>query len=276
MTAVLAVVTIVHGRHDHLLGQLDGLRRQTRTPDLYVVVAMDDPAVAALVDRHAPSGWDVQHRSVAAPDGRLPLAAARNLGMAAAVAAGAGHLVLLDVDCVPGPTLVERYAEVLSSAHASPGPVVVCGDVAYEAAPEDAPRPPAHHPARPELPAREVRVVDDVSLFWSLSFAVTARDATTLGGFDEAYVGYGAEDTDYGQRLRRAGGRLLFAGGAGSVHQYHPTQRPPVQHVADIVTNGAIFAQRWGWWPMEGWLEEFERRGLVHRDAAGGWTLTGA
>lgn len=59
-------------------------------------------------------------------------------------------------------------------------------------------------------------MMDDVSLFWSLSFAVTAREFTVIGGFDEDYLGYGAEDTDVGQRLARSGGRLLFVGGGGS------------------------------------------------------------
>lgn len=273
MTPRVAVVTIVHGRHAHLLGQLAGLRRQTRAPDVYVVVAMDDPEVPGLVDAHAPRSWEVHHRATDRPDGRLPLAAARNLGMAAARDAGAEHLVLLDVDCVPGPTLVERYAEVLTACAAPGVPVVVCGDVAYESAPEDGPTRVAHHPARPRTPDGEVRVVEDVTLFWSLSFALTTGDAAALGGFDEAYVGYGAEDTDFGQRLRRAGGRLLFTGGAGAVHQYHPTQHPPVQHLTDIVANATVFADTWGWWPMEGWLEEFARRGLVERGRDGRWRL---
>ncbi len=140
------------------------------------------------------------------PDAWTPAAgAARNLGVATAVAAGAEHLVLLDVDCVPSGGLVARYGELLGSLDPAAGPTLLCGDVAYERDPDEGPQPPRHHPARPELGAQEVRVVDDVTLFWSLSFAVTAADLAALGGFDEGYVGYGAEDTDVGQRLARAG-----------------------------------------------------------------------
>ena len=39
----VAVVTIVRGRHAHLAGQIGGLLRQVRSPDTYVVVAIDDP-----------------------------------------------------------------------------------------------------------------------------------------------------------------------------------------------------------------------------------------
>jgi N-acetylglucosaminyl-diphospho-decaprenol L-rhamnosyltransferase len=276
----LAVVTIVRGRHAHLAGQIRGLRAQERGPEVYVVVAIDDPAAHDVARRLSAPEWDLRRPGIGLLDGRMPLSAARNLGASTAIGAGAEHLVFLDVDCVPSPGLVARYGEVLTG---TPGghPSILCGDVAYEQPPPPpgagpgAARRPRHHPARPALPANEIRGVDDVSLFWSLSFAVTARDFTAIGGFDEAYAGYGAEDTDFGQRLARSGGRLLFVGGAGAVHQYHPSPSPPVQHVADIVANANVFADKWGWWPMESWLEQFRELGLVRRGPDGRWRVDG-
>jgi N-terminal domain of galactosyltransferase len=276
----LAVVTLVRGRHAHLAGQVRGPRHQERGPDTYVVVAVDDPAAHEVVRGTAPVEWDVHTPGIRLRESRMPLAAARNLGAATAIAAGAEHLVFLDVDCVPSRTLVRRYGEVLVATTDGAGPRVLCGDVAYEPAPPMAGSPggtdrrPRHHPARPPLPPNEIRVVDDVSLFWSLSFAVTAHDFTRVGGFDEDYLGYGAEDTDFGQRLSRSGGRLLFVGGAGAVHQYHPSPSPPVQHVADIVANANVFADKWGWWPMRSWLNQFHDRGLVRRGVDGRWEVT--
>ena len=55
-------------------------------------------------------------------------------------------------------------------------------------------------------------------------------------------------------------------GGATAYHQWHPTQVPPLGHLDDILRNGAIFARRWGWWPMEGWIDAFADRGLIHWD----------
>ena len=46
---VVAVITIAHGRHDHLRGQIAGLAGGSRVPDLHVVAAMDDPEIAPLV-----------------------------------------------------------------------------------------------------------------------------------------------------------------------------------------------------------------------------------
>ena len=273
----LAVVTIVRDRHAHLAGQVLGLRDQDRSPDTYVVVAIDDPVAHEVVRELVPAQWDVRMPSTPLRQGRMPLSTARNLGAATAISAGAEHLVFLDVDCIPCPTLVRRYGEIMADAPGGGAPRVICGDVAYEPPPRlpgastAADGRPRHHPARPPLPPGGIRAVDDVSLFWSLSFAVTARDFTRIGGFDEDYLGYGAEDTDFGQRLARAGGQLLFVGGAGAVHQYHPSPSPPVQHVADIVANANVFADKWGWWPMQTWLEQFRDRGLVHRRLDGRW-----
>ncbi|WP_377644849.1 glycosyltransferase family 2 protein [Oryzobacter terrae] len=278
-TRRVGVVTVVRGRHDHLAAQVRGLRRQTRGPDVYVVVAMDDPLVHDVVRAEADPDWDVRLPSVSCPDGLLPLAAARNLGAATATLAGVDDLVFLDVDCVPDPRLVERYAEVLAGAPVAAGPVVLCGGVAYEQPPpsgsgEDR-GAPRHHPARPLLPATAVEPCEDVTLFWSLSFAVSVADFCAVGGFDERYVGYGAEDTDFGQRLVRSGGRLSLVGGAEAVHQYHDSADPPVDHLADIVRNANAFAEVWGWWPMETWLERFRALGLAERGPDGRWSVTG-
>ena len=84
--------------------------------------------------------------------------------------------------------------------------------------------------------------------------------------FDERYEGYGGEDTDFGFRLRDAGVPLVWVGGAHAYHQYHPTSVPPWQHLDDILRNGRHFAQRWGRWPMTGWLDAFERAGAIRCD----------
>jgi len=275
-----AVVTIAHGRHEHLRGQGWGLRRQTRPADLYVVVAMGDPAVPAVAREQHP---DVVTVDVPVTGVDLPLASARNLGARTAMDAGADVLVFLDVDCIPEPSAVQRYAEALSTTR-GPLPVVACGEVRY-LPPVDHPADYradglAHraepHPARPAAPPGSVVPEEDVRLFWSLSFAVTAANWQTLGGFDEGYVGYGAEDTDFGQRLAAAHGKLLWVGGATAYHQHHESEVPPTRHLRSIVRNANAFHDRWGWFPMEGWLAEFEARGLARLEGSTGrWTVNG-
>src|SRR5687768_6303521 len=144
-----------------------------------------------------------QHPGVVALDVRptedddLPLSAARNAGARAALRAGADVLVFLDVDCIPGLATLARYTEVLAATD-HPHPVVACGEVRYLPAVGDpreyrAPGLPDRaepHAARPAPASDAVLRAEDVRLFWSLSFAVTADDWTALGGFDEDYVGY--------------------------------------------------------------------------------------
>lgn len=270
MNAAPAVVTIVAGRHDHLRRQRRALSTGAR-PGVHVVVSMGDPEVEGVLALEADLPTEVVR--VDAGD-RLPLALARNAGVEAAAALGHGCVVLLDVDCIPEPQLVSDYADLLPVSHAG-GPHVVTGRVRY--LPEGVPEEQHHlehmlkvgrdHPAR-VVPDRDLEP-GDPRLLWSLNVALTLADWERIGGFDEAYVGYGGEDTDFGQRLASAGGTLWFTSRAGAFHQWHPTSSPPVQHVADIVANANLFHAKWGWYPMEGWLEQFRMRGLVSLDEHG-------
>lgn len=265
----VAVVTIVHGRREHLVAQQRSLSEGTRQPDDYVVVAMDDPGLATW---EPPSG--LRHRVVHI-DGTahgLPLAQARNTGVRRAVDGGADHVILLDADCLAGRNLVQGYVEAIA---ADPD-VVWSGPVTYLAPPAeggydldaldgmDAP-----HPGRPALGPGELAVGADPDLFWSLSFAAHVDTFDRVGGFCESYVGYGAEDTDFGRRAQQTGTRLGWTGSARAYHQHHPIEDPPVRHLDDILRNSAVFHRRWGTWPMTGWLEEFEHLGLVRRTPDG-------
>jgi GT2 family glycosyltransferase len=195
--------------------------------------------------------------------------AGRNAAAAAAIAAGAELLVFLDVDCLPGPEVFARYADA-AAAHPDAllaGPVTYLASVQRPAV-ADLPHLTRPHRARPALPAGEMRVAepDEYDLFWSLSFALTADRWRDGPRFSERYEGYGGEDTDFAASLRAAGVPLAWVGGAHAYHQHHPTSSPPWQHLDDILRNGATFADRWGRWPMEGWLRAFAEQGAVRWD----------
>ena len=260
-----AVITIVAGRHEHLFRQRAALDPAVR----HVVVGMGDGEADRL---RVLLGDGADVIGMAGTPHGLPLAQARNAGARHALAAGAELLVFLDVDCIPGPDLLTRYA-----AAAASGPALLCGPVAY-LPPGRYPATGLHalaepHPARPVPPEDGVLAGGDHTLFWTLSFAITRATWQRVGAFCEDYVGYGGEDTDYGQVAHRAGVDLTWVGGAWAYHQHHPTQSPPVQHLDDILRNAAIFRRRWGWWPMTGWLAGFERLGLLTHDAAADtWT----
>jgi len=267
----IAVITIVSGRHEHLFNQQRGLAGGSRLPELYVVVAMDDTAALELSIAGPLASTDtrVLPVSIAADGGGLPLAAARNAGAAAALHAGADTLIFLDVDCVPSPPLVAAYVKAVAAEHASE---LICGVVRYLEAGFDIVDVLAGasvgepHPARPTPEPGIAIASKDWQLFWSLSFAVSARTWLALGGFCEQYTGYGAEDTDLGYRAFLSSVDISWIGGADAYHQYHPTERPPVRHLRDIVANATIFHTRWNFWPMEGWLAAFRDLGLAEYD----------
>ncbi|OUZ07263.1 sugar transferase [Aeromicrobium sp. PE09-221] len=272
-----ALITVAHGRHDHLRRQQEALGAGTVPVDSYRVVAMDDPSLSRWRPTAAPFPLV---ETVEADAAALPLATARNRGAASALREGAELLIFLDVDCLPEGRLVESYVRAAREPRGRDA--VLSGPVAY------LPPPPAGgydlgrlaamadpHPARPAPPrGTVVRDDDGHTLFWSLSFAVTAETWQRIGGFDERYRGYGAEDTDFGQRARAAGVPIAWVGGARAFHQHHPTSDPPVQHLEDILRNARQFHRIWGWWPMRGWLDAFVERGLLERTDDGAYRRT--
>lgn len=263
-----AVITTVRGRGSHLRRQLRGLAASTRSADIHVVVALGDPRVGHIIaDEGAPAR--LVELAVADP---IPLAQGRNVGAAAALSQSAELLIFLDVDCIPSPELIGRYCHIAAQPeHES---ALLCGPVTYLPPPgprgyvlnELQPRP---HPARPAPRDGEVLDTADYELFWSLSFAVTSATWNRIGGFCERYRGYGGEDTDFAQIAAAQRIPMRWLGGADAFHQHHPAADPPVQHIDDILRNAAIFFDRWGWWPMTGWLNAFEAGGLLYRDMDG-------
>ncbi|PRY67679.1 GT2 family glycosyltransferase [Glaciihabitans tibetensis] len=279
------VITLASApRRAHVHNQLRAVRKIGGVTSVLVWVGDDTPprlASDGTLDDHSldagralAEGTLVNHTLHVPPGPHgLRLAAARNAGADRAVAAGADVLIFLDADCVPGPDLIDRY-----TAAASEHPdTVFCGPVTYLPPGIDVTDATAlvtatnPHTARPAPPPGQVlpATPDQYTLFWSLSFSMTASTWATTPRFDEGYEGYGGEDTDFAFALRSSGIPMAWVGGAHAYHQHHPTSSPPWQHLDDILRNGRRFADRWGQWPMTGWLEAFERGGAVRRDGDG-------
>jgi GT2 family glycosyltransferase len=254
----LSVLTLVRGRRDYLINLIAGLNASTQAPDELVIAYMQDEAHAGLPETAFPV------RTVLVPGEPMPLAAARNR---AAEAARGETLVFLDVDCIPSPTLIARYAETA-------GKGVRLGEVLYlpagavndgvDVARLD--RLGVRHPAKPEIAPDEVRPTPNHGELWGLSFALSAADWRAAGGMDERYVGYGAEETDFAARLERAGVAMAWVGGARAWHQHHAVHVPPYQHFGAILRNATLFRATWGRWCMDYWLGQFAERGMIRLD----------
>lgn len=257
MSPDIAVVTIVRGRREHLAVQQEALRAQPSAHER-VVVQMGGPSLSRTLSGDAVTL--VQMPGYGVP---LPLAAARNAGVAAATA---DAVLLLDVDCIPSPSLLSACAAALDRVGG-----LVAGPVGYlPPGATDKSRDPAAlaqlaqpHPARPTPRPGELVREHRYELFWSLSFAIRRSDWDCIGGFCEAYTGYGGEDTDFAWLARSASIPLHWVGGAWAWHQHHPVSDPPTEHLEDIVRNSILFHRRWGEWPMGGWLTAFRDAGLI-------------
>ncbi|WCZ33362.1 galactosyltransferase-related protein [Corynebacterium massiliense] len=248
------------GRTEHLVNQQEFVQRYC--PGVrHILVALADHAELsrALPDVEVVAGDAAHARSLAAARNQAGDLAARDADTDDAI-------IFLDADCLPGPGMADAYRAALDrfpDAVVS-GPVTylekggVCADIAKRRNP---------HPLRPDPEKTHLATDDEYKFFWSLSFAVRVetwrRIRSLLGGFDQGYTGYGGEDTDFAFGLRSHSVAFAWAARADAYHQWHPVSSPPVEHLRDIAANATRFHSRWGVWPMDGWLKEFARRGLI-------------
>ncbi|KQT43232.1 sugar transferase [Aureimonas sp. Leaf454] len=239
---------------------MQGLARQTRPPAELVIAWMQDAPHADLPD----PGCPVRHIHV--PGDPMPLAAARNR---AAEAAACELLVFLDVDCIPSPGLVEAYG---TAAAGRAG--LFLGEVLY--LPDGAVGDGLDfdqldalgrtHPSKPPVPAEGIRREPDHGECWGLSFALPKERYAAIGGMDEAFTGYGGEETDFAVRLGASGLDVYWTAKARAYHQHHPVSVPPLHQFESILRNAARFRERHGRWCMDYWLGQFRDAGLIAWD----------
>ena len=258
MNAAISVCTLGSGRTSHLRNLVEGLAKSRTQPAELIVGVMQDEAY------ELPSA-PFPIRQHVLGSGQLTLSAARNR---AAVEAANERLVFLDIDCIPDPDLIGDYARGMDLVGG-----ILMGEVLYlpKGATEHGldfsafARLGVKHSERSGPPATTLGTCTDYRCFWSLNFAMRRSDFLGLGGFDESYVGYGGEDTDFGRTAAEAGLAFHWIRGARAYHQYHPHHMPPVHHLDSVLANAHRFRDKWGHVTMDHWLKAFTLMGLVDR-----------
>ena len=254
----VSVCTLVRKRRSKLENLMRGLDQSRYPAAELVVVHMNEAPYAELPTVRYP----VRQVRFDSAENSLPLAHARNR---AVHEAAHDHLVLLDVDCIPHPDMLGTLVRDVRRTEG-----LVMGTIRYLGPAGNAPgwdfaRLDAHsvpHARRPVVPAGEILLEKNYALFWSLCFACTRPVWARIGGFDEAFPGYGGEDTDFAFTAERLG-IPFYLSAARCYHQYHPISRPPLNNFDNIVGNSTVFRRKWGRWCMEGWLQAFVDRGLI-------------
>jgi glycosyltransferase involved in cell wall biosynthesis len=183
-TCHVSVQICTYNRPSMAMACLDALARQTYPADRFEVVLADDgsnPPLASVVD---PARYAFALRLLCVPHGGL--ARARNAGIRASV----GDIVLfIDDDTIADSRLIEEHASVQDRQARS----VVLGWVNHV--------DPDRRPSR-----RRFRLADlSTSFFWTSNASVHRADLFAAGLFDEAFVEYGWEDVEFGERLRDLG-----------------------------------------------------------------------
>ncbi len=252
-----SVVTIVKGRRQQLANVLESIKASSLLPYDIQVVCMDTDGEIPV-----PAGLPVEIHLVDNAE-ELPLAAARNYG---AALTKTDHIIFLDVDCLVSPTLFQELLQQLDEQRiVTAYPLylpTVPDQVDYRALKAIA----SHHPSRKDIVAHTP--VEHL-LFWSLIFAVHKSAFKRIGGFDETFNGYGAEDTDFAMTFHKLGLELFFVPDF-VLHQYHPKYDPPLNYFRSIIDNAAVYQRKWGVLPMGKWLAGFERMGLIKMGGSGG------
>ena len=253
----ISVCTIYAKRKSHLRNLVKSLILSADYPQELVIVCMND-----RLPKLPSTPFKIVTATVETKSTTLPLATARN--RAAAIATGS-KLIFLDVDCISDRHLIEVF-----NYHLEQEDALYSGSVRYlkqdwqqsDWTIESLDQQSSIHPLQGAIPARQQKTVHPYELFWSLNFSISRPTFYNLGGFDERYEGYGGEDTDFAFTAR-SHQLPCYKVGATAYHQYHSSPSPPLNHLADIVSNAKVFYQKWGVLPMEKWLKQFADLGYI-------------
>lgn len=235
---LISLIVLTYNRSDALLAVLDALCRQTDM-DFEVVIA-DDGSRQEHVLAVTATGkkWPFSLCHAWHPDVGFTAAAARNMG--ARLAKGA-YLIFLDGDCVPLPDFVQRHRALASENCFVNGSRVLLNEKLTVTALRQSLPAPRANPIfwlRQRVQGRCNKLLG-LFLRWpaalraqktrfrwkgirSCNFGLWLNAFERIGGFDEAYDGWGHEDADLVLRLHRAGYRRIDGFWATEVlHLWH-------------------------------------------------------
>jgi len=190
-----SIILPTRNRRLMLMRALDALGAQRGPGPEFEVIVIDngstDGTARALAERR--DGFPLRILYEPEPN----RARARNAGLNAA----SGDIaVFIDDDVIVPPHFLAAHAAV----HREPGSLAVTGPILNVDSLEDRPKPAWRHRSR--------------AFFCTCNASVPLAELRHAGRFDEAFTGYGWEDTELGVRLRERGLKHRFAWEAYAYH----------------------------------------------------------
>ena len=252
----ISICTIYAKRELHLKNLILGLTHTSPFKELVIVTMNDELPVLTQVD------FPIKTAAINSDRHSLPLAAARN--KCAEIATGE-KIIFLDVDCIVHPNLIEVF-----NYHLQQEDAIYQGSIRYLDSSWQQDNwtynslqiQSSFHPLQGNKVIDRQKIFHPYELFWSLCFGIKKKTFIDLGGFDESFKGYGGEDTDLAFTAR-SHSVPLYKISALAYHQFHPSYSPPLNHLAEIVSNALVFEQKWHILPMDKWLNRFAEMGYV-------------
>jgi len=254
----ISVIIIFHGRHPHLRNVLKGLENGRELPDEVILIEMDSEQLELPL-----YNLDINHILITDFDPlRLPIAKTRNIG---ATLAKFETLAFLDVDCVPSYDYIAdlRIFDMAANSINMARPMYLDRPI-VDVETFEFVKHAMEHPNRPKY--QGTKQAQDYGLFWSLCFFMPSQLFFELGGFDETFTGYGAEDTDLAFKCQSRHIPLYLTSHT-VYHQQHAFMRPPLKSMESIVKNSNYFYSKWSIWPMANHLQKFNDLGFIK------WTI---
>ena len=224
----LSLIVSTYNRPDALDAVLHGLQLQRGVADAaWEILVADDGSGSetTMVVRRWQAQLGQRLRHIWHEDKGFRLAAIRN--RAAAQAKG-DYLVFIDGDCVPFPDFIAMHLKLAEPGKSVAGSRILLAEaLTAELLASSSPHAPALWSKwewlkawlgkdvnkafgwlRMDLGGWRDRKASDWRVYRGCNFAVWARDYVLLDGMDEAFSGWGYEDSDFAVRLLRAGVRI--------------------------------------------------------------------
>jgi len=225
----LSLIVSTYNRPDALDAVLHGLQLQRGISNAeWEILIADDGSgaeTAAVVRRWQKILGNRLLRHVWHEDKGFRLAAIRNR---AAIQAKGEYLVFIDGDCIPFPDFVAMHLKLAEPGKSVAGNRILLSEpITRELLASSLPHAPALWSKwqwfkgwlgkdvnkalgwlRMDLGSWRDRNAGDWRVYRGCNFGVWARDYRTLDGMDEAFSGWGYEDSDFAVRLLRHGVRI--------------------------------------------------------------------